>query len=79
MSGKPVEGQVLTDPINDAVMNTENQDTVDDLVLYATVSDTGIGMTPEAQSKLFQRFSQATLRTYREYGGYDKSFRALTL
>jgi PAS domain S-box-containing protein len=33
------------------------------------VSDTGIGMTPEQMSKLFQDFSQADSSTTRKYGG----------
>ena len=34
-----------------------------------TVSDTGIGMTPEQQAKLFQDYTQADLLTARRYGG----------
>jgi CheY-like chemotaxis protein len=33
------------------------------------VTDTGIGMTPEQMSKLFQEFSQASSRTASKYGG----------
>ena len=37
--------------------------------LTFAVEDTGLGMTPEQQARLFQRFAQAEASTTRDYGG----------
>jgi two-component system, sensor histidine kinase and response regulator len=41
----------------------------DTCTLQISVSDTGIGITPEQQKKLFQSFEQAESSTTRKYGG----------
>ncbi len=41
----------------------------DQVSLRFSVSDTGIGVPPEAQRKIFQRFSQADSTTTRRFGG----------
>ena len=41
----------------------------DHCCLTISISDTGIGMDAEAQSRLFQKFSQADSSTTRRYGG----------
>jgi two-component system sensor histidine kinase/response regulator len=71
--------QILINFANNAVKFTE-QGEVDievrvqersetDVVLNFTVSDTGIGLTPEQISRLFQSFQQADASTTRKYGG----------
>ena len=71
--------QVLLNLIGNAVKFTATGEVVvrveltdealDDLVARFTVTDTGIGIAPEALSSLFDPFSQADSSTTRSYGG----------
>ncbi|WP_370315413.1 ATP-binding protein [Thalassolituus sp.] len=71
--------QILTNLINNAVKFTpEGSVTVrvypirresSSIQLQFDVCDTGIGMTPEQQDRLFQAFSQADASIARQYGG----------
>jgi signal transduction histidine kinase/DNA-binding response OmpR family regulator/HPt (histidine-containing phosphotransfer) domain-containing protein len=78
--GDPLRlGQILINLTNNAVKFTDKGEIVvgielkehmeDQVVLGFTVRDSGIGMTPEQQAKLFQSFSQADTSTTRKYGG----------
>ncbi|MBT8363792.1 MAG: response regulator, partial [Deltaproteobacteria bacterium] len=78
--GDPLRlGQVLINLANNAVKFTESGEIVvsiemverkeDQVTLKFAVSDTGIGLTEEQMSKLFQSFSQADTSTTRKYGG----------
>jgi PAS domain S-box-containing protein len=71
--------QVLLNLIGNAVKFTERGEIVvqvsceekneREVHLRFEVSDTGIGITPEAQARLFQPFSQADSSTTRRFGG----------
>nr|MDJ0864239.1 response regulator [Gammaproteobacteria bacterium] len=78
--GDPLRlGQVLINLGNNAVKFTEEGEVVvsvrvaeaddDAATLHFTVRDSGIGMTPEQQTRLFQSFSQVDTSTSRKYGG----------
>jgi two-component system sensor histidine kinase/response regulator len=78
--GDPLRlGQILTNFVNNAVKFTERGEirlniellerTGDKVQLKFSVSDTGIGMTREQSTKLFQPFTQADMSTTRKHGG----------
>lgn len=62
------EGEVLLKvEINQESAAKLNSD--GDISLYFSVRDTGIGIAPESQAKLFKSFSQVDTSTTRKYGG----------
>ncbi len=72
--------QVITNLLSNAVKFTPDGGTVrlnaelveeqdDEVVLQVTVTDSGIGISPEQQAKLFQAFQQAEAGTSRQFGG----------
>ena len=79
--GDPLRlGQVLINLGNNAVKFTDaggdvtisaavSEETADTVTLQFSIRDSGIGMTPEQQAKLFQSFSQVDTSTSRKYGG----------
>ena len=78
--GDPLRlGQILINLGNNAVKFTDIGEIVvvvekvseanREIELHFSVTDSGIGMTPEQRSKMFQSFSQADASTTRKYGG----------
>ena len=78
--GDPLRlGQILVNYANNAVKFTETGEVLvairvlersqGEVLLHFSVQDTGIGLTPEQCTRLFQSFQQADSSTARKYGG----------
>lgn len=78
--GDPLRlGQILINLGNNAVKFTDKGEVVirarpsmrddNEVVIHFSVEDSGIGMTPDQQGRMFQSFSQADTSTTRRYGG----------
>ena len=71
--------QILTNFVSNAIKFTEQgevtvqvflvQDTADAVIARFEVTDSGIGIAPDVQERLFQPFTQADSSTSRKYGG----------
>jgi two-component system sensor histidine kinase/response regulator len=80
VKGDPLRlGQVLTNLVGNAIKFTEQgavvisvasvEETVKHVTMRFEVSDTGLGISQEAQSRIFDEFSQADGSTTRKHGG----------
>jgi len=78
--GDPLRlGQVLTNLVGNAIKFTEQgavvirvssvEQTAKNVTMRFEVTDTGVGISPEAQSRIFEEFSQADGSTTRKHGG----------
>lgn len=80
LTGDPLRlQQIIMNLANNAVKFTEHGSIVlqitcpaltsNSIMLHCSVTDTGIGLTPEQKTRLFQAFSQADTSTTRKFGG----------
>ncbi len=80
LSGDPGRiRQILTNIVGNAIKFTDQgevaihviqvKETPNTITIRFDITDTGIGLTPEGQTRLFQAFSQTDSSTTRKYGG----------
>ena len=55
--------------MGEVVVHVSRDPSAEDVLLHVTVTDTGIGITPEKQALIFAPFAQADSSTTRRYGG----------
>jgi signal transduction histidine kinase/CheY-like chemotaxis protein/PAS domain-containing protein len=63
---QPVPSQ---EPTPHSRSNIQEADPVDIIEIHGTIRDTGIGIPPEKQNRLFQAFTQVDASTTRQHGG----------
>jgi two-component system, sensor histidine kinase and response regulator len=80
VKGDPLRlGQVLTNLVGNAIKFTEQgsvlirvagvEETAERVSMRFDVTDTGVGISPEAQTRIFEEFAQADGSTTRKHGG----------
>src|SRR5437016_1054403 len=63
-----IPGRRASFPISKRLIAPEVSSSNGDWIVFR-VSDTGIGMTPEQQARVFEAFAQAEASTMRDFGG----------